>query len=229
MFFTVTQSLSVYLRVSASSRPTLSNAHNTLSLSLSFSHSFSRSDSVSLSFSPSLSLHLSTSLTLFLTFSFSNSLYLSLSFSLYLSLSLQTWFGAQPWKSYGIQMMPLTPASELRDDPQWVEEMLPSFEESCYNDKGVLCCLISHQFNDPSPSIYLSIALSLTPSLIRTHTLSFHSKFLSNYLRSNRSIIFPLCKVTTTFPYCKVTTTIYRISHPVLCCTMLVIINTYFT
>ena len=33
-------------------------------------------------------------------------------------------------------MMPLTPASELRDDPQWVEEMLPSFEESCYNDKG---------------------------------------------------------------------------------------------
>lgn len=32
--------------------------------------------------------------------------------------------------------MPLTPASELRDDPQWVEEMLPSFEESCSNDKG---------------------------------------------------------------------------------------------
>ena len=35
-------------------------------------------------------------------------------------------------------MMPLTPAAELRDDPEWVEEMLPSFEESCSNDKGIL-------------------------------------------------------------------------------------------
>jgi hypothetical protein len=31
-------------------------------------------------------------------------------------------------------MMPLTPASELRDEPRWVEEMLPIFEESCLND-----------------------------------------------------------------------------------------------
>ena len=49
---------------------------------------------------------------------------------------LQTWFGSQPWKSYGIQMVPLTPASELRDDPAWIEEMLPLFEESCMKDEG---------------------------------------------------------------------------------------------
>lgn len=49
---------------------------------------------------------------------------------------LQTWFGNQPWKSYGIQMVPLTPASELRDDPAWIEEMLPLFEESCMKDDG---------------------------------------------------------------------------------------------
>ena len=33
-------------------------------------------------------------------------------------------------------MVPLTPASELRDDPAWIEEMLPLFEESCMNDEG---------------------------------------------------------------------------------------------
>ena len=53
-----------------------------------------------------------------------------------ISIFLQTWFGSQPWKSYGIQMVPLTPASELRDDPAWIEEMLPLFEESCMKDEG---------------------------------------------------------------------------------------------
>jgi len=46
----------------------------------------------------------------------------------------QTWFGAEPWKSYGIQLMPLTPAAELRDSPSWIKEMLPSFKESCRSD-----------------------------------------------------------------------------------------------
>jgi endoglucanase Acf2 len=46
----------------------------------------------------------------------------------------QTWFGTQPWAYYGIQMVPLTPASELRDDPAWMEEMLPLFEKSCMAD-----------------------------------------------------------------------------------------------
>jgi endo-1,3(4)-beta-glucanase len=46
----------------------------------------------------------------------------------------QTWFGAEPWKSYGIQLMPITAASEQRDAPSWVREMLPLFKESCYSD-----------------------------------------------------------------------------------------------
>jgi endo-1,3(4)-beta-glucanase len=46
----------------------------------------------------------------------------------------QTWFGNQPWKSYGIQLMPLTVASEQRDNATWVKEMLPLFNESCSTD-----------------------------------------------------------------------------------------------
>jgi endo-1,3(4)-beta-glucanase len=46
----------------------------------------------------------------------------------------QTWFGNEEWKSYGIQLMPLTPLAELRDDPAWVKEMLPKFNATCTND-----------------------------------------------------------------------------------------------
>jgi hypothetical protein len=35
-------------------------------------------------------------------------------------------------------MIPITPASELRDDPAWMEEMLPLFEESCFADPDCL-------------------------------------------------------------------------------------------
>ena len=43
----------------------------------------------------------------------------------------QTWFGNEPWKSYGIQLLPLTVASELRDVPSWIKDMLPAFKNSC--------------------------------------------------------------------------------------------------
>jgi endoglucanase Acf2 len=46
----------------------------------------------------------------------------------------QTWFGAEPWKSYGIQLLPTTPASEARDEPGWVAEMLVPFNASCSID-----------------------------------------------------------------------------------------------
>jgi endo-1,3(4)-beta-glucanase len=46
----------------------------------------------------------------------------------------QTWFGSEAWKSYGIQLLPLTPLAELRDDPAWMAEMLPKFRDSCMND-----------------------------------------------------------------------------------------------
>lgn len=49
----------------------------------------------------------------------------------------QTWFGLEAWKSYGIQLMPLTVASEQRDDPAWIVEMLPDFQQSC--EKDVAC------------------------------------------------------------------------------------------
>lgn len=65
----------------------------------------------------------------------------------------QTWFGNEPWKSYGIQvciicfahcdcfifwcqLLPITVASEARDDVLWVSEMLPVFEASCASDLG---------------------------------------------------------------------------------------------
>jgi len=46
----------------------------------------------------------------------------------------QTWFGNEPWKSYGIQLLPLTVAAELRDTPSWIQEMLPFFQDSCNSD-----------------------------------------------------------------------------------------------
>ena len=51
---------------------------------------------------------------------------------------LQTWFGNEVWKSYGIQLMPITPASELRDGGTWLAEMLPSLNDSCAIDKGTV-------------------------------------------------------------------------------------------
>jgi len=46
----------------------------------------------------------------------------------------QTWFGAEEWKSYGIQLLPFTPAAGDRDDRAWVAEMLPFFQTSCEAD-----------------------------------------------------------------------------------------------
>ncbi len=47
----------------------------------------------------------------------------------------QTWFGAQPWKVMGIQMIPITGTSVELIDATWMEQALPSFEESCSIDR----------------------------------------------------------------------------------------------
>ncbi len=47
----------------------------------------------------------------------------------------QTWFGAQPWKVMGIQMIPITGASVELLDVTWMEHALPSFEKSCKIDR----------------------------------------------------------------------------------------------
>lgn len=49
---------------------------------------------------------------------------------------LQTWFGKEPWKSYGIQLLPITVVSGARDDVPWMREMLPAYNESCMSDQG---------------------------------------------------------------------------------------------
>lgn len=43
----------------------------------------------------------------------------------------QTWFGNAPHLAYGIQLLPLTPVSEQRDDIDWAKQLYPSFAESC--------------------------------------------------------------------------------------------------
>lgn len=43
----------------------------------------------------------------------------------------QTWFGSAPHLAYGIQLLPLTPISERRDDIDWCNQLYPSFAESC--------------------------------------------------------------------------------------------------
>jgi len=43
----------------------------------------------------------------------------------------QTWFGADPYLVYGIQLMPLTPVAERRDDVLWLKQLYLNFDESC--------------------------------------------------------------------------------------------------
>lgn len=42
-----------------------------------------------------------------------------------------TWFGASPYLPYGIQLLPLTPISEARDELEWMEEMYYPFSRAC--------------------------------------------------------------------------------------------------
>jgi endoglucanase Acf2 len=42
-----------------------------------------------------------------------------------------TWFGNAPYLIYGIQLLPLTPISEARDNMQWAEEIYKPLAESC--------------------------------------------------------------------------------------------------
>jgi len=42
-----------------------------------------------------------------------------------------TWFGTSPYLPYGIQLLPLTPISEERDELDWVNEMYYPFSRAC--------------------------------------------------------------------------------------------------
>jgi Glycosyl hydrolase family 81 C-terminal domain len=46
----------------------------------------------------------------------------------------QTWFGSAQFLAYGIQLLPLTAASEHRDSLTWSKEMYGPFAESCRSD-----------------------------------------------------------------------------------------------
>jgi hypothetical protein len=46
----------------------------------------------------------------------------------------QTWFGSAPYLVYGIQLLPLTPIAEERDDIEWAKEMYPSLAAGCEAD-----------------------------------------------------------------------------------------------
>ena len=49
-----------------------------------------------------------------------------------------TWFGNDPFLIYGIQLLPLTPISENRDDLDWVKEMYEPLAASCSASEGCL-------------------------------------------------------------------------------------------
>lgn len=50
----------------------------------------------------------------------------------------QTWFGRADYLVYGIQLLPLTPVSELRDDVAWAKEVYRPYSESCEGDSGCM-------------------------------------------------------------------------------------------
>lgn len=43
----------------------------------------------------------------------------------------QTWFGALPIYAVGIQLLPITPVSEIRDNVTWAKELYHDFANSC--------------------------------------------------------------------------------------------------
>ena len=43
----------------------------------------------------------------------------------------QTWFGNLPFLAYGIQLLPLTPISEIRDNITWTKELYHDLAKSC--------------------------------------------------------------------------------------------------
>eukprot|EP00934_Nitzschia_sp_Nitz4_P006048 Nitzschia sp. Nitz4//scaffold26_size159584//134560//137421//NITZ4_002516-RA/size159584-processed-gene-0.87-mRNA-1//-1//CDS//3329545157//6038//frame0 len=45
--------------------------------------------------------------------------------------SFQTWFSGGDMASMGIQLLPFTPASEARDDPDWAAQVYPPYHASC--------------------------------------------------------------------------------------------------
>jgi len=47
-----------------------------------------------------------------------------------------TWFGAQPYLPIGIQLLPLTPISEERDDIQWMNSVYQPLSKACATDPG---------------------------------------------------------------------------------------------
>lgn len=51
-------------------------------------------------------------------------------------VQFQTWFGRAAYLMYGIQLLPLTPVSELRDDLEWSKQIYPEFAQSCEGDVG---------------------------------------------------------------------------------------------
>ncbi|KAG7369398.1 glycosyl hydrolase family 81 protein [Nitzschia inconspicua] len=49
-----------------------------------------------------------------------------------------TWFSQWPLVSYGIQLLPLTPVAERRDDPEWAAILYPQYKKAC-QDAGDFC------------------------------------------------------------------------------------------
>lgn len=45
--------------------------------------------------------------------------------------SMQTWFAKEDFVSYGIQLLPFTPAAESRDDPEWAAKVYPLYKKGC--------------------------------------------------------------------------------------------------
>jgi endo-1,3(4)-beta-glucanase len=50
-------------------------------------------------------------------------------------VQFQTWFGMEPWKCYGIQIMPITAVSETLLERDWIKAVAGPYRQACTNDK----------------------------------------------------------------------------------------------
>lgn len=73
----------------------------------------------------------------------------------------QTWFGSAPFLAYGIQLLPMTPISEQRDDHKWLKSLYSSLTASCLRDDGcrlsgwriLQLCVLASVGNNKEPAL----------------------------------------------------------------------------
>lgn len=133
----------------------------------------------------------------------------------------QTWFGTSPNYVYGIQLLPLTPISEDRDDLAWIRRVYPALQTSCSEEcvsSGWSIELLAVVATGGHAHEAFSEALKLPESVFDTPGGNGHS--LSNtlwFLTTRRLIENPVSLVPAPTPPPTTTAAVIDCGKPETC------------